>query len=697
MAGMLRSALLRGVFTRNTSVNVIKCASASPNVRRSAVRPSERVHQGPLRCFSESVTLTPPRWTDSKTTSSDASDHVNEEDASDVFGDYSRNFSSRRTFRKTSPELLDTKYRDADEEAAPLVEKFRSKTGRKNTTYWYFLQCKRLIREDKLAEALDLFEADMLKGERLRPEEYNYTVLIGGCGRVGYLKKAFQLYNKMKKRGIEPSDATYTALFNACAESPWKQSGLDQAMKLKQELLRKNIPLSTITWHALLKAIALSGDLKLCFQILREMLQNGHPITQETFHYLLISCVNNKQHGFRLALQVWHQMLRIGIKPDTQNYNILLRVARDCGIGDPSLASALLLKIPEEVTPKLTSGKKSRRTKVKVETSCQPLDMDAFENELFVDTQSHGQAKDNDFTLLKEKDPCRIDTSQDETHMLPVLSSGSLTCQSQLSTQSSHLPNLLDPSTCHSGVVALGPVNSASDRLALIGNLDGFLEKMSKDGLEPNIKTITLLADVMEAGSQSMQSLINVAKESGVKLDVTFFNTMIRRVAKAGDLYGAKAVKALMVDRGLAANTQTFCSIALACRRQKDAMQLFTDMESCGLVPNAHVYSALISQAFKRLDYAYLHELLRHMHKLQVPPNDVIIRQLEFAAQYPPSYDKLKSRNIYLDKIDGFRGFYREWLEFMPGQETPHPWAKYRSPKPEAEQDGVTLQNQVSE
>lgn len=277
--------------------------------------------------------------------------------------------------------------------------------------------------------------------------------------------------------------------------------------------------------------------------------------------------------------------------------------------------------------------------------------------------------------------------------MLPVSPSGSLTCHSQ----SSRLPNLLDPSTCHSGVVALGPVNSASDRLALIGNLEGFLEKMAKDGLEPSIKTITLLADVMEPGSQSVQSLINVAKKSAVTLDETFFNIMIRRVAKAGDLNGAKAVKALMVNKGLVVNAQTFCSIALACRRRKDAMLLLTEMESCGLVPNTHVYSALISQAVKRLDYAYLHELLQHMHKLQVPPNDVIIRQLEFAAQYPSSYDKLKSRNTYLDKIDGFRGFYKQWLEFMPGQETPHPWEKYRSAKPETEQDGVTSQHQVSE
>ncbi|KAI7811175.1 putative pentatricopeptide repeat-containing protein 1 [Triplophysa rosa] len=659
MSRMLRPSLLRGLLTRNGSVYFATYAAASANVLKSApVCPTKRMYEGPLRCFCASVPLNPH---ESKNITTHNSDHALDEDVSDVFGDISRKFSSRRTFRKTSPEQRDLKYKDADEDV--VVQRFKSKTGRRNTPYWYFLQCKKLIKEDKLAEALVLFEGDMLKGERLQPEEYNYTVLIGGCGRVGYLKKAFQLYNNMKKQGLEPSDATYTALFNACAESPWKQSGLEHALKLKQELLRKNIPMSAITQHALLKTTAFTGDLKSCFQILREMLQSGQPITQETFQYLLISCVMDKQQGFRLALQVWHQMLKIGIKPDTQNYNILLRAARDCGIGNPELASGLLLKRTEEVNPKLTSGRKSRRTKAKEETLCpKVINIDALENELFVDSHARdavilnthsapqGKAKDND--SQNENDQRK---SQGEVQMSPSspqaernLLTDSLSCLSHLSPQSPRRPNLLDPSTCHSDVVALGPVKSASDRLALIGNLDGFLEKMASDGLEPSIKTITLLADVMEAGSQSVQSLIDVAKKSGIRLDVPFFNTLVRRVAKTGDLDGAKAVKTLMVNRGLAVNTQTFCGIALACQRQKDGLQLLSDVERCGLVPNAHVFSALIGQATKRLDYAYLHELLLCMHKLQVQPNEVIIRQLEYAAQYPPSYDKVRLRPCLL-------------------------------------------------
>ncbi|XP_026785151.3 pentatricopeptide repeat-containing protein 1, mitochondrial isoform X1 [Pangasianodon hypophthalmus] len=594
------------------------------------------------------------------------------------FGDCSRTFSSRMTYRKSSAEQQDAKHTDAEvEHDEPDNFRSRTKHRKSNTPYWYLLQCKKLLKKDKLAEALTLFEVEMLKGERLQPEEYNYTVLIGGCGRAGYVKKAFKLYNDMKKRGLEPSAAAYTALFNACAESPWKQSGLEQALKLRQELRRKNVPLNAITHHALLKTVARAGDLKACFQVLREMLQSGQAVTQETFQYLLMCCVEDKEQGFRLALQVWHQMLSAGIKPDVQNYNILLRAARDCGIGDPAMASALLLRGREESAPELAARRRGQRSRLR-EGACpqEPLDVDAFERRVLTDTAS---------ALTQPT----LDSDSPRTQLIPASPSSCLSASLTSASTPPSVPNLLDPSTCHSDVVALATASTASDRLALIGNLDGFLNKMSSDGLKPTIKTLTLLADVTEPSSQSARSLIDVANQGGVKLDVGFFNTLIRRAAKAGDVEGAKAAKALMLERKLRVNARTFCSMALACRTQEDGLQLLSDMEMCGVAANAHVFSALIGQATRRLDYAWLQELLHQMHRLRVSPNDVIIKQLEFAAQYPSNYDQYKSKNTYLEKINGFRGFYKQWLEFMPAQETPHPWEKYRQPETENEQDGV--------
>ncbi|XP_057700441.1 pentatricopeptide repeat-containing protein 1, mitochondrial [Corythoichthys intestinalis] len=543
------------------------------------------------------------------------------------FGTLSADIASRRSFRKVSPEVLDMSYQEDDDDQKPK-EPLR-RPGRRNTTYWYFLQCKKLIKAEKLQEALELFESEMLRGERLQPEEYNYSVLIGGCGRAGQLKKAFKLYNNLKKRGLEASDATYTALFNACAESPHKHMALEHTLKLEQELKRKNVTLCVATYHAILKTHAFHNNLQACIHTIKEMLDIGHTVTQETFHYLLMGCLKDKELGFRLALQVWRQMLKSGLIPDSKNYNLLLRTARDCGIGDPALAFSLLLLSNE-------SHVKSRKG----------VDIDLLERQLLVQPEIQSCGGETKNSLVPPR--------QAESTLYPV----------------SVTPNLLDllEGKSDGSVISFGDVEGASNRLALLGGGQGFLEKMTAGGLEPDLRTLTLLADIMVPGVQSLEMLLKVAKQHRIKLDAAFFNTVIHRTARSGDLDGAKDVLRVMRQRKMSISVQTFGSLAMGCQKQKDGLQLLQDMEEAGLQPNAHVFSTLIGRASRRLDYVYLKTLLKSMRDKGVWPNVVIIKQLEFAAQYPPNYDQYKSRNNYLVQIDGFRGYYEQWLQTMPAQ-----------------------------
>uniref|UniRef100_A0A8C6APZ2 Pentatricopeptide repeat domain 1 n=1 Tax=Monodon monoceros TaxID=40151 RepID=A0A8C6APZ2_MONMO len=417
-----------------------------------------------------------------------------EEGEEESFGTLSDKYSSRRMFHKSTAQLYNLRLKEQsgeeDEEGGLQPE---SRQGPRNTPCWYFFQCKRLIKEGKLAEALDLFERQMLKEERLQPLECNYTVLIGGCGRAGYLRKAFQLYNDMKKRDLEPSDATYTALFNVCAESPWKDSALQSALKLRQQLQARNFQLNLKTYHSLLKMAAMCADLRMCLDVFKEIIQKGHAVTEETFSYLLMGCIQDKKTGFRYALQVWRQMLSLGLRPSRHGYNLLLGAARDCGLGDPEVASAVLLRPREEMV-------------------------------------------------------------------------------------------LLQP-----------PAES---------------------------------------------SLLTILDAQQVEADLTFFNTLMRRKSKLGDLEGAKALLPVLAKRGIVPNLQTFCSLAIGCRRPGDGLQLLADMRKSQMTPSAHIYSTLINAAVKKLDYAYLIDILKDMRRNRVPVNEVVIRQLEFAAQYPPTFDR---------------------------------------------------------
>ncbi|XP_026372017.1 pentatricopeptide repeat-containing protein 1, mitochondrial isoform X1 [Ursus arctos] len=611
-----------------------------------------------------------------------------QEEEEESFGTLSNKYSSRRMFRKSTAQLYNLRLREQSAEDEERELEPKSWQGRRNTPYWYFFQCKRLIKEGKLAEALDLFERQMLKEERLQPLECNYTVLIGGCGRAGYLKKAFRLYNDMKKRDLEPSDATYTALFNVCAESPWKDSALQSALKLRQQLQARSFQLNLKTYHALLKMAAVCADLRLCLDVFKEIVQKGHAVTEETFSYLLMGCIQDKETGFRYALQVWRQMLSLGLRPSRHGYNLLLGAARDCGLGDPEVASALLLRPVEEMVmrqPLARGFRARRRAQAQVGDGMSVrLHVEALERQLFLEPSQvlEGLPEPCEARAPSKAQP-EVETKMEPDHMVALTSLAPEPSPWGLEV------NFLTLGAVPPAVVSFGTVTTPADRLALMGGLEGFLGKMAEHGLRPNIKTLTLLAEVVEPGSPAESSLLTVLDTYQVEADVTFFNTLMRKKSKLGDLEGAKALLPILAERGIIPNLRTFCNLAIGCHRPRDGLQLLADMKKSQMTPNTHIYSTLINAALKKLDYTYLIDILKDMRQNRVPVNEVVIRQLEFAAQYPPSFDRYKEKNTYLEKIDGFRAYYKQWLKVMPAEETPHPWQKFRT-KHQGNQDPIT-------
>lgn len=541
----------------------------------------------------------------------------------------------------------------------PIHKMYR---GRRNTPYWYFLQCKSKIKEGKLAEALGLFEVQMLKEERLQPEESNYTVLIGGCGRAGYVKKAFKLYSDMKKRGLVPTDATYTALFNACAESPWKESGLQHALKLRKELMDKNIQLNPITYRSLLKVCALSSGLHGSFEIFKEIAQKFGVASPETFNILFMGCIKDEDLGFLYALQVWRQMLRMSVKPDINTYNLLIRATRSCGIGDPAEALHLLMQSKDLAPLSLSAGKEEQGRKSRGAKKRREGHEGRGMQQLLGGSSSAIGSEGTAMDLAGSQELTGISKAQH----LP-------------SRDASNMPNLLDLSINTDNMVSLANVNTPSDRLALIGELKGILQKMKADKVCPTIKTFTLLAEVVKPDVESEAALLGIMEAYGIQPDLTFFNTLVLKRSKLMKLKTALELLPTMAQRGIAPNLHTFCNLARACRKKEDGLKLLEDLTIAGFHPNNNVYSTLIDVAIKRLDYDYLTNILRDMRNRNVAPNEVVIRQLEFAAQYPPNFDRYLKKNVFLEKIDGFRGYYNRWLEWMSAEETEHPWQKYRT------------------
>lgn len=338
---------------------------------------------------------------------------------------------------------------------------------------------KSFIKQRRIKEAIDVLEVRMLQQDRVKPEGYIYNLLLGACGRVGYTKKAFMLYNDMKKRGIKVHSGTYTALFNACSNSPWPTTdGLDRARKLYDIMIEKGYQPNDTNYNAMIKAFGRCGDLSMAFALVDEMQQKGISVKNDTVNFLLQSCITDSEAGFRHSLLVWRKLVEKNIRPNVYTFNLLLRCVRDCGLGD--------LEATKTVIEKLTES----------------------------------------------SDRLQLEDGQSDRLNLQDSEESAVALAPQYVDQR---PNLLAINPHLGSVMAITEVKTPEDRLILLGGCKGFLETIIQYKCTPDIKTFTLLLDCIPNSLAAEKELLVWLRKLNVKPDLDFYNHLMKnRVSLVG-------------------------------------------------------------------------------------------------------------------------------------------------------------------
>lgn len=365
------------------------------------------------------------------------------------------------------------------------------------------------IENKRFKEALDVLEVRMLKEDRVKPEAYIYNLTIGACAEVGYTKKAFMLYNDMKKRGLKVNGGIYTSLFSACARSPWKDDGLSRANHLRNLMLEKNIEPNLTNYNAMIKVYGRCGDLQTAFEIVDEMCSKKIKIRVHTFNFLLQSCITDRKAGFRHALLTWRKMLNFKERPNIYTFNLMLRCIKECGIGNRESEQNMISEI----------------------LSSNPIMLPTHSHiqETFPQLES-GQHNTSEKQLVLDIDQDLVGQVDAEKH-LPIPISG---------LSENQLPNLLSRNPSLNGVLAIGEIKTMEDRFMLTGGIEGFFTEMVASNVTPDIKTITQMLSVQPSTLENENKLLDILKLQEIKPDINFYNVLIKKRCYRFDYESAK-------------------------------------------------------------------------------------------------------------------------------------------------------------
>ncbi|XP_046753547.1 pentatricopeptide repeat-containing protein 1, mitochondrial [Diprion similis] len=481
---------------------------------------------------------------------------------------------------------------------------------------------KKHIGSEDLDNAVKVL--DRVKDERNKPTNYMYNLLIRAFAMRGNVKKCFSLYNNMKKQTLKPTLATYVSLLNSCANCTNSELALEKLTHLRQILIEKGIEMNPVHYNAMVKAYGRHGKILEAFQLVDEMHDKKITIGISTCNFLLQASITDKEAGFRHALIVWHLVRHRKLKPDIYTYNLLLRSARDCKLGNLKVED--LVAFPETKKSEPAMIAYVDRTNLLAHPpqvgQLIPLIDDSNNTELLADIETKLTPES---AIAKTNDPLPLTNIQSSSSQMNLL---------------------------------------------LMGGIGNFISQMENDKVKADIKTITYLMELVPGSELAEKSVINYAKSVGVELDVDFYNLLIKKKSFRFDYQNALKVLSMMEQDNLQPNIMTWGVLALTCTTPAQVRELFEGMELSGHRLNVQIMGAILRQAAQRLQFSLIIELMQKMQSEKITPSPEIYKTLDLLNKKAAEIIRTKEDDNNVKKslkreYENFKRVYSQWLKEM--------------------------------
>ena len=147
-----------------------------------------------------------------------------------------------------------------------------------------------------------------------------------------------------------------------------------------------------------------------------------------------------------------------------------------------------------------------------------------------------------DFSLVGLFMQSENEDQSDESQLSTVKTDGQLS----QTTAAAAIPDLLNPRISVDSSIELHLPSSATDRLAMLGGVSGMLARMDRDKAKPDVKTFSLLLDLMPLSLEDETELLSSMDFYNVQADIDFYNMLIRERNLRRDFAGARVCYTLL-------------------------------------------------------------------------------------------------------------------------------------------------------